>query len=96
MRKLALTTLYLAVVALTACGQGTAGGPNDSAAPHVNYRAMLRAWFDSHKRYPLSACQRGEEGSVKMRFQVDRLGRVVDHTLLTSSGYADLDQSSIR
>jgi len=53
---------------------------------------MISAWFESHKRYPVSACRRGEEGTVTLRFQVDRFGRVVDYTLLTSSGYADLDQ----
>jgi periplasmic protein TonB len=108
MRKLALTALYLAVVALTACGQGTAGDQTTPPPPAGGYArvithgqtldtqlygATMRAWFDSHKRYPFSACQRGEEGIVKLRFQVDRLGRVVDYTLLTSSGYADLDQS---
>jgi protein TonB len=61
--------------------------------PAVSYRAMISAWFESHKRYPDSARQRGEEGSVALRFRVDRFGRVVDYTLLTSTGYADLDQS---
>jgi periplasmic protein TonB len=60
--------------------------------PTVSYRALVSAWFESHKRYPDSARERGEEGSVALRFRVDRFGRVVDYALLTSTGYADLDQ----
>jgi protein TonB len=60
--------------------------------PAMSYRAMISAWFESHKRYPDSALQRGEEGSVALRFRVDRFGRVVGYTLLTSTGYADLDR----
>ncbi len=60
--------------------------------PAISYRAMISAWFESHKRYPDAARERGEEGSVALRFQVDRFGRVVAYTLLTSTGYADLDQ----
>jgi periplasmic protein TonB len=58
----------------------------------VNYRALISAWFESHKRYPDAARERGEEGSVGLRFRVDRYGRVIDYALLNSTGYADLDQ----
>jgi periplasmic protein TonB len=61
--------------------------------PTVNYGTLVRAWFESHKRYPDSARERGEEGSVRLRFRVDRYGRVIDYALVTSTGYADLDQS---
>jgi periplasmic protein TonB len=57
----------------------------------ANYSAMISAWLDAHKRYPESARERGEEGSVGLSFRVDRSGRVLDHTLLSSTGYADLD-----
>jgi protein TonB len=60
--------------------------------PAVNYRAMISAWLESHKRYPESARERGEEGSVGLRFRVDRYGRVIGYALLNSSGYADLDE----
>ncbi len=60
--------------------------------PAVNYPAMISAWLESHKRYPDSARERGEEGSVGLRFRVDRYGRVIGYALLNSSGYADLDQ----
>jgi periplasmic protein TonB len=57
----------------------------------ASYRAMISGWFETHKYYPDSARQRGEEGSVGLRFRVDRSGRVLDHTLLSHTGYADLD-----
>jgi periplasmic protein TonB len=60
--------------------------------PSVNYRALISAWLESHKHYPDSARERGEEGSVGLRFRVDRFGRVIDYALLNSTGYADLDQ----
>jgi periplasmic protein TonB len=65
----------------------TVPGPD----PTANYGAMISAWLESHKRYPESARQRGEEGGVKLRFRVDRLGRVLAYRLLESTGYADLD-----
>ena len=52
---------------------------------------MISAWLEAHKRYPDSARERGEEGGVKLRFRVDRFGRVLDYRLLESTGYADLD-----
>lgn len=65
----------------------TVPGPD----PTANYQAMVSAWFESHKHYPESARQRGEEGGVKLRFRVDRFGRVLGYRLLESTGYADLD-----
>jgi protein TonB len=61
-------------------------GPDITAS----YRAMISAWLESHKRYPESARERGEEGSAALRFRIDRSGRVVDYSY-TSTGYADLD-----
>jgi periplasmic protein TonB len=57
----------------------------------ANYRGMIIAWFETHKHYPDAARQRGEEGSVGLRFRVERFGRVLDYALLTSTGYSDLD-----
>jgi periplasmic protein TonB len=86
-------------MAAVAASQYAAGSPAAAPAaslpgpdPSVNYRALISAWFESHKRYPDSARERGEEGSVGLRFRVDRYGRVIDYALLNSTGYADLDQ----
>jgi len=55
------------------------------------YGALVSAWLNSHKRYPESARQRGEEGRVNVRFEIDRTGRVIDFAVTKSSGYPDLD-----
>ena len=60
--------------------------------PAVNYGALISAWFKSHTRYPDSARERGEEGSVMLRLRVDHYGRVIDYALVTGTGYADLDR----
>src|SRR5262249_30742517 len=76
-------------------GQAAAAAAMPASVPGpdltANYQAMIAAWFEAHKRYPDSARQRGEEGSVGLRFRVDRFGRVLDYTLRNSTGYADLD-----
>ena len=61
-------------------------GPDVTAS----YQAMISAWLESHKRYPASARERGEEGSTALRFRIDRSGRVVDYSY-ASTGYPDLD-----
>src|SRR5271169_105347 len=63
------------------------------ATPAARYRATLLAWLESHKRYPDTARQRGEEGRAVLRFDVDRSGRVLDYAITSSSGYPDLDRS---
>jgi periplasmic protein TonB len=73
--------------AAAAAMPATVPGPD----PAANYGAIISAWFESHKYYPESARQRGEEGGVKLRFRVDRFGRVLGYRLLESTGYADLD-----
>jgi protein TonB len=76
-------------------GQSAAGAAMPATVPGpdltANYSAMISAWLEAHKRYPDSARERGEEGQVKLRFRVDRFGRVLDYRLLESTGYADLD-----
>jgi periplasmic protein TonB len=71
--------------------QQAAAAPVPAPDFAAEYRAMISAWFEAHKHYPDSARQRGEEGSVRLSFRVDRFGRVLDHTLLTGTGFADLD-----
>jgi protein TonB len=67
--------------------------PVPSAEVSPGYRALLSAWLESHKRYPDSARQRGEEGRAVLRFVVDRAGRVLDFAVAHGSGYPDLDSS---
>lgn len=57
----------------------------------AGYRAELSGWLESHKQYPQSARERGEQGRVVVRFRVARSGRVLDYAVAGSSGYPDLD-----
>jgi periplasmic protein TonB len=63
------------------------------AAVSPEYRTVLSGWLEAHKRYPEDARQRGEQGRAILRFRVDRYGRVLDYTIVTSTGFADLDKS---
>lgn len=67
--------------------------PAPRPAPVVSsgYRSMLSAWLESHKRYPESAREHGEEGRAVLRFRVDRSGRVLNYAVASGTGYADLD-----
>jgi periplasmic protein TonB len=67
--------------------------PVPSPEASAGYRALLSAWLESHKRYPEGARQRGEQGRAVLRFNVDRSGRVIDYSVVKSSGYPDLDES---
>jgi periplasmic protein TonB len=68
-----------------------AAAPSTEVSP--GYRALLSAWLESHKRYPDSARQRGEEGRAVLRFAIDRGGRVLDFAVAQSTGHPDLDAS---
>jgi protein TonB len=76
----------------TAVAASSVAAPATVPRPDVtaSYQAMVSAWLESHKRYPESARERGEEGSAALRFRIDRSGRVLDYSY-RSTGYADLD-----
>ncbi|MGC2415823.1 MAG: energy transducer TonB, partial [Stellaceae bacterium] len=63
------------------------------AAPVISaaYTRALSAWLESHKRYPDSARERGEEGRAVLRFRVDRSGRLLNYAVVQSTGHPDLD-----
>jgi TonB family protein len=48
----------------------------------------------SHKHYPESARERGEEGRTVLHFAVDRSGRVIDFAVIKSFGFA-LDRGAL-
>jgi protein TonB len=62
------------------------------AAVSRGYETLLGDWLNSHKRYPESAREHGEQGHAILHFAVERNGRVTEFAVVKSSGYADLDQ----
>lgn len=69
----------------TDAGGGVPGAEHD-------YFAMLSAWLERHKQYPARAQRRRQEGTVYLRFVVDREGEVLSYQVERTSGYALLDR----
>jgi protein TonB len=55
------------------------------------WRQQLAAWLAAHKTYPEEARRRGDEGSVTLRFSVERSGRVARIMVVHGSGSSILD-----
>jgi len=71
--------------------------PSPPPSPTISpdYRTVIGSWLATHKRYPEGARERGEEGRAVLRFRVSRDGRVLDATVVSSSGFADLDAAVV-
>jgi protein TonB len=67
-----------------AIGQATRGA-------RANYGAIVSAELNRHKFYPPGARARGETGSVGVSFSVGGSGRIVGHSIYSSSGSSALD-----
>lgn len=52
-------------------------------------------WLNKHKRYPTRAKYRGDEGTVLVRFTVNRHGEVLDYDLEGKSGNTLLDKEAL-
>lgn len=69
----------------------TAGASSSNSAAPATWRSRLVAHLNRHKRYPSEARARREEGTARLRFSIDRSGRVVGATLVGSAGSQSLD-----
>jgi len=67
--------------------------PAAAAAVDSGWRTALGSWLAAHKRYPERARLRGDEGTVGIRFTVDAAGRVLEVTVVHSSGSTLLDDA---
>jgi len=56
-----------------------------------DWMRQLRLFWIEHRRYPQEAVINGDEGTVVIRFDVDRLGHVSNYEQLQSSGSRPLD-----
>jgi protein TonB len=71
-------------------------------SPSAEDRAALRTWqgailahFEKHKRYPRAARVHRQQGESRVRFVMDRRGRVLFAELEQSAGYRLLDVESL-
>jgi protein TonB len=69
--------------------------PGDLRAKQ-DYFARLLAWLERHKRYPGEARSRRNEGTVMVRFTMDRTGRVQSFALDRTSGSPVLDTAALK
>jgi periplasmic protein TonB len=77
-------------------GQPSASSQAPSPAPITPaWREGLAAWLAQHKSYPEEARKRGTEGTVGVRFTVDRAGSVTDVIVVRGSGSAILDAATV-
>jgi protein TonB len=60
-----------------------------------DYLTALHAWWVEHRRYPQQAIERGESGTVVIRFNVNRLGRTSGAQIMSRSGSQWLDMQAM-
>ena len=65
--------------------------PPPSANVLGEFQRSLLAHLERARRYPREAQLRSEQGTVYLRFRMDRSGRVLSAGIDRSSGYPDLD-----
>jgi protein TonB len=58
-----------------------------------NWIAELEEWVNEHKYYPEMAGELNQQGTVVIRFTVDRAGHVSGLEMVSPTGYALLDQA---
>jgi len=81
----------------SASSNAAAAPPQQQVAPASvsgQWQQALAAWLAAHKTYPDQARRRGQEGTVALRFTVERSGRVTEVALARSSGLAVLDTAA--
>jgi protein TonB len=69
--------------------QAQSGG--GTPGQRADYFAELRVWLEQHKQYPYMAQRMRQEGTVQLRFVMDREGHVLSYNIDKSSGYSTLD-----
>lgn len=60
--------------------------------PKPAEKKAIADWLNKHKQYPRCARQRRQEGTVKVRFVIDRNGCILSHQIIGSSGHRLLDK----
>ena len=66
-----------------------------SAVAPADWRNRVLAQINRHKRYPLPARSRREEGVAYVRITIDRTGAVQTAELARGTGHADLDREAV-
>lgn len=71
------------------------GAPTPSGAEIEAFRATLLRHIERYQQYPQSSREAGEQGLAKVRFIMDRSGRVLEIWIEATSGSHRLDAESL-
>jgi periplasmic protein TonB len=69
--------------------------PRPPSAAVLRWQSGLSAQIARAKRYPPKAAERRQYGTAKVAFLIDDDGRVVESSILESSGWPDLDEEAL-
>lgn len=72
-----------------------AGNDRQIRIAQATWQSALLARIETRKRYPTEARNRGEQGTAKIQFSIDRHGNLVNATIIESSGHAILDEEAL-
>lgn len=64
-------------------------------AARITWQQRLHAHLERHKRYPRQARRKGKEGRPRVSFTMDRDGKVLSVSLVSSSGTPSLDREAM-
>ena len=76
--------------------------PNESDTVQIDpalkrrYELRLLAWLEKHKKYPIIARRRGQQGTVMVEFTMNAGGEVLSHTIVQASKYAALNEAVVK
>lgn len=73
----------------------TSSLPSSADSSTGDYFSMVRMMIEKHKQYPYVARRRRIQGRVVVHFVIKTNGRVVDVSVLKSSGYRSLDKAAL-
>ena len=76
-------------------GSGSNASAGGRPGARFDYNALLLAWLQKHKEYPRRAKLRQQQGTAMLYLLLDREGRVLEHRIEETSGYALLDREAL-
>lgn len=83
-----------AVAAIAAAGtSAVAGGGNPGAK--ADFKALVSAWIERHKRFPDRLRRRGLQGTPVVRFRLTRDGQVLDCRIERQSPHDGIDEAAM-
>jgi protein TonB len=85
------------VMAVPSAAPPTAGveTPQPPSPAVLRWQSKLSAQIAKAKRYPPKADARREQGTAKVSFRIDENGRVVESSIVESSGWPHLDEEAL-